>query len=102
MELMTKEDFYDFVNKYLEEVENHRIEEVFFLFSCGYTEKEAKESNASLERIVYSCEYSKDPAWVWGNDWDEGARFVYLYGVCKESDVIKMILNHPDSNTKEE
>lgn len=101
MELITNKEFYNFVDEYLKEVEKHQIESVYFLFSCGYTEKEAKESKASLELIEYNVYDYNEPTWVWLNDWDEGQKFVCLYGVYKESDIIKILLDHCDSNTKE-
>ncbi len=101
MNLMTKKDFNNFVDEYLKEVEKHQIESVYFLFSCGYTEIEAKESKASLELIEYNFYDYNEPTWAWLNDWDEGQEFVCLYGVYKESDIIKMLLDHHNSNTKE-
>lgn len=102
MGLMNKKDFYNLVDEYLEEVEKkHQIESIYFLFSYGYTEKEAKESKASLELIEYDCCNFDEPTWVWLNDWDEGQEFVCLYGVYKESDIIKILLEHRDNNIKE-
>lgn len=99
MNLMTKKDFYLFVYEYLKQVEKHQIERVYFHFSCGYTEKEAKESKASLELIYYDHNVNESP-WVWLTDWGEGRKFVCLYGVYKESDIIKILLDHYDSNTR--
>ena len=101
MNLMTKKDFNIFVDAYLKEVEKHQIERVYFHFSCGYTKKEAKESEASLELIEYNVYGYAEPTWVWLHDWDEGQKFVCLYGVYKESDIIKILSDYYDSNTKD-
>lgn len=101
MALITKKDFNNFVDAYLKEVEKHQIERVYFHFSCGYTEREAKEAQESLELIEYNVYGYNEPTWVWLHDWDEGQKFVCLYGVYKESDIIKILSDYYDSNAKE-
>lgn len=49
MEFLSKKDFLNLVDAYCKEVGRKHIENLYFLFSCGYTAKEAKETKPSLE-----------------------------------------------------
>lgn len=63
---------------------------IYVVMRWGYTEKEMLNSSYEIELLIYDSCYVSKP--VWETDWWEGEKYIDLYGIYTDEDIIKTII----------
>lgn len=59
--------------------------DLYVIMRTGYTKKELLNSNYSIERLEYNSYYDE---FRWDNDWAEGQKFIEVYKIITERDIL--------------
>ena len=78
-----EEDFNEYLDDFIIDLPFRN--DLYVILRTGYTKNELLNSNYSLERLEYNSYYDD---FSWDNDWFEGQKFIEVYKIITEKDIL--------------
>ena len=85
---MNKIDFKSHINNYCANVPV--LEDIYVIFKSAYREIDLEKEKYSLELLEFDGDLME---YVWLNDWDEGQKFIDLFGIYTSTELLELIIS---------